>query len=94
MGGLEWLKKDVKRDIKKIKQNPERFIGACGLGLFGGMLAKLGWDWLHLPSLPQGQYYRSDYPTLGFFSFIAGGVLIAICFLVLSTMKIKEEKSE
>ena len=88
----KWLIEDFKKDINKIKHNPELFTAHLFFLIVGGFLMFLGWDWMHLPSPPVGYEYVTDYHFQGVLLFVVGLVFIGICLLILSQMKVKDEK--
>ena len=85
-GIAEWLKKDLQRDVKRIKRYPERFIAICFFTFFGGFLLMLGLHWMNLPPPPRGHEYVTDYYFQGFISFVISLVFIGTSLMVYSTM--------
>jgi len=87
---LEWLKKDLQRDVKRIRKYPERFIAVCFFTFSGGFLLYLGLHWMNLPLPSTGHEYVTDYYFQGFISFVISLVFIGISLMTYSTMSLEE----
>jgi len=89
MGFSEWLKKDIEKDIRKIKNNPERFIASLLFAIFGSFCLVVGWYWSNLPAPPSGYVYVTDYHLQGTILLIVGMLFLGVSFLISSTIKVK-----
>ena len=88
----DWVKEDIKKDIKRFKKHPELMVASMILIVAGVLAIIFGWYWLNLPEPPEGFEYSYNYQFQGIILVFLGLAFLSIGFVVYSRTKVNTEE--